>query len=217
MTVAPIYSFTEDAGRAESAAWAKFSAAKDGTEFCASWLAILCMQIGRVGGGLLLLGPDKDGSYVPAAVWPHAGRDMQYLSPAAERALTERRGIVLTSDGLPPPTRDQRSFVGYPIEVSGALHGAVVLDIAPSAEMVLQRALRPLHWASAWRSTSFASAHWRSGTRGLGRLALAMDIVATAMQQRHFAASALAVANELASRLACDRVAWASKNRAASK
>ena len=40
----------------------------------------------------------------------------------------------------------------------------------------------------------------------LGRLALAMDIVATAMQQRHFAASALAVANELASRLACDRV-----------
>jgi len=40
----------------------------------------------------------------------------------------------------------------------------------------------------------------------LSRLALAMDIVATAMQQRYFAPSALAVANELAGRLACDRV-----------
>ena len=90
--VAPIYSFTEDTARVESAAWARFSAAKDSNEFCTSWLAILCMQIERVGGGLLLLGPDKEGAYVPAAVWPHAGRDVQYLSPAAEQTLQERRG-----------------------------------------------------------------------------------------------------------------------------
>src|SRR5215468_9394199 len=105
-TAAPIYSFAEDAGRAESAAWAKFSAAKNRAEFCASWLAILCMQIERVGGALLLLGPDKDGSYVPAAVWPHAGRDLQYLSSAAERTLSERRGVVTASDGGAPATRD---------------------------------------------------------------------------------------------------------------
>src|ERR1700692_4858260 len=111
---APIYSLTQDeaATRAESAAWAKFSAAKDSAEFCASWLAILCMQIERVGGGLLLLGPDHDGAYVPAAVWPHEGRDVQYLSPAAQRALSERRGIVVASDGVSQPKRDQRAFVG---------------------------------------------------------------------------------------------------------
>jgi multidrug resistance efflux pump len=205
-TVAPIFSFTEDAGRAESAAWARFSAAKDSAEFCASWLAILCMQIERVGGGLLLLGPDKDGAYVPAAVWPHPGRDMQYLSPAAERALTERRGIVLTSDGVPSPTSEQRTFIGYPIEVSGVLHGVVVVDIAPSPEVALQRALRLLHWASAWLVDQFRKRALEERDARLGRLALAMDIVATAMQQRHFAASALAVANELAGRLPCDRV-----------
>src|SRR5215470_8513164 len=121
-TASTIYSFAEDANRAESAAWARFSSAKDSAESCASWLAILCLQVERVGGALLLLGPDKDGAYVPAAVWPHAGRDMQYLAPAAERALTERRGIVLSSDGL-PSTREQRAFIGYPIEVSGVLHG----------------------------------------------------------------------------------------------
>src|SRR3954451_15630866 len=143
---APIYSITEDATRAESAAWARFSAAKDSTEFCVSWLAILCLQIDRVGGALLLLGPDADGAYVPAAVWPHAGRDMQHLTPAAEQTLNERRGIVLGADGVSPPSRDQRAIIGYPIEVAGLLHGAVVLDMAPGPELALQRALRLLHW-----------------------------------------------------------------------
>jgi multidrug resistance efflux pump len=203
---APIYSITEDATRAESAAWARFSAAKDSAEFCTSWLAILCMQIERVGGALLLLGPDPKGAYVPAAVWPHAGRDLQYLSPAAERTLNERRGIVLAPDGTLAPKRDQHAFIGYPIEVSGVLHGAVVLDIAPGPELTLQRALRLLHWASAWLVDQFRKRALEERDARLARLALAMDIVATAMQQRNFGPSALAVANELAGRLACDRV-----------
>src|SRR5215471_16587431 len=101
---APIYSLAEDGARSESAAWARFSAAKDAAEFWASWLAIVCLQIERVGGALLLLGPDRDGAFVPAAVWPHAGRDMQYLSDAAERALSERRGVVMSADGASVPS-----------------------------------------------------------------------------------------------------------------
>src|SRR5438067_4373598 len=108
---ASIYALSEDTARAEAVAWANFSVAKDNAEFCASWLAILCMQIERVGGALLLLGPDNEGAYAPAAVWPHAGRDMQYLSGTAEQALTKRRGIVLAADGTSPPQRDQRAFI----------------------------------------------------------------------------------------------------------
>ena len=169
---APIYSFTEDPARAESAVWARFSAAKDSAEFCVSWLAILCLQIERVGGGLLLLGPDKNGAYVPAAVWPHAGRDVQYLSPAAERTLNERRGIVVAADGSSLPIRDQRVFVGYPIEVSGTLHGAVVLDVAPGPDLTLQRALRLLHWASAWLVDQFRKRALEERDARLARLAL---------------------------------------------
>ena len=198
-TASPIYSFAEDATRAESVAWAKFSAARDKSEFCTSWLTILCMQVERVGGGLLLLGPDKEGAYVPAAVWPHPGLDMQYLSPAAERALTERRGIVVPSEG-------RGAFVGYPIEVSGILHGVVVLDIGPSPDPTMQRALRLLHWASAWLIDQFRKGALEQREAQLTRMGLAMDIVATAMQERYLSASALGVANELASRLACDRV-----------
>lgn len=202
---APIYSLAEGA-HAEAAAWASFSTAKDTPEFCRSWLAIVCLQIGRVGGGLLLLGPDKEGAYAPVAVWPHAGRDLQHLSLAAERALTERRGVVVGPDGAAAPVADQRAHIGYPIEVSGVLHGAVVLDLAPAPEAALQRALRLLHWSSAWLVDQFRKQALEERDARLSRVGLAMDLFAAAIQERKAVPAALAVANELVSRLGCDRV-----------
>jgi hypothetical protein len=204
---ASIYSLAaEDHARAESVAWARFSAARNDSEFYASWLAILCAQIDRVGGALLLLGPDQSGAYAPAAVWPDASRDLQYLSSTAEKTLKERRGIIAAPDGSSPPARDQDAYVGYPIEVSGVLHGAVVLDIAPAPEAALQRALRLVHWASAWMLNPFLQRTLEHQAGQLRGTALALDLVATAFQERRFAASALAVVNELAARLQCERV-----------
>lgn len=204
---APIYSLaTEDHVRAEAAAWARFSSARDAAEFCASWLAVLCAQIERVSGALLLLGPGEKGAYTAAAVWPDPTRNMQYLGPAAERALKERRGVVVVPEGESAAGREQSAHVGYPIEVSGALRGAVVLDLAPGPAPALQRALRQLHWASAWLVDQFRQQDMQARDVRLARLALATDMVATALQERRFAASALAVANELAGRLQCERV-----------
>lgn len=204
---ASIYSIaTEDRVRAESIAWARFSAARDRSEFYSAWLAVLCSQIERVGGALLLLGPDAQGAYTPAAVWPDATRDVQYLTVAAQRVLSDRRGVVLAPDGTSPPSREQAAHVGYPIEVSGTLYGVVVLDMAPGPEAGLQRALRLLHWASIWLIDDFRQRAIAERDGRLARISLAMDLVATAAQERKFAPSALAVVNELASRLDCDRV-----------
>ena len=196
---APIYSLTtDDHARAEATAWARFSSARDAAEFCASWLAILCAQVGRANGALLLLGPERDGSFRPAATWPDATRNLQYLAPAAEKALTERRGVLVP--------REAGAFVGYPIEVSGTLRGAVALDLS-GGEHALQQALRLVYWASAWLVDQFRQQDLRERDAQLARLSLATDLVATALQERRFAAAALAVANELAARLACERVA----------
>jgi len=202
---APIYSITADA-RAQAEAWARFASARDASEFCASWLAILCVQIDRASGALLLLGPERDGAYRAAAVWPEAARKMQYLTPAAEKALNERRGIVVARDGVSAPARGESALVGYPIEVSGVLRGAVALDLAPGPEHALQQALRLVHWASAWLVDQFRQQDLKERDTRLARLALATDLVASALQERRFAPSALAVANELAARLNCDRV-----------
>ncbi len=204
---ASIYSITtEDRARAESVAWARFSAARDRSEFYSSWLAVLCSQIERASGALLLVGPDEEGAYTPAAVWPDATRDLQYLTTAAQRVLTERRGVVVAPDGVSAPTRDQATHIGYPIDIAGTLHGVVVLDMAPGPDVGLQRALRLLHWASAWLVDRFRQREAENQERLLARIGTAMDIVATATQERRFAPSALGVANELATRLKCDRV-----------
>ena len=207
MSSAPIYSIAaEDRAQAESAAWLRFSAPRDSADFCSGWLAVICTQIERVNGALLLLKSDEDGSYAAAAVWPDPSRNMQYLSAAAEKALTQRRGLVLAPDGISPPLRDQPAFVGYPIDVSGDLRGAVVLDLARGSDHELQRALRLLHWGSAWLIEQFRQQRLKEFERTLRNHSLAMDLVATAVQERSLSAATLAVANELATRLACDRV-----------
>ena len=203
---APIYSLaTDDHARAEATAWARFSSARDAAEFCASWLAILCAQVGRANGALLLLGPERDGAFRAAATWPDATRNMQYLAPAAEKALSERRGVLLPRDAA-PPAREPGALVGYPIEVSGTLRGAVALDLS-GGEQALQQALRLAYWASAWLVDQFRQQDLRERDARLARLALASDLVATAVQERRFTAAALAVANELAARMSCERVA----------
>lgn len=207
MSTAPIYAIADtDRSRAESAAWAGFSSPRDNGEFYRSWLAILCTQIDHVNGALLILGTEQEGAYATAAVWPDASRDMQYLGMAAERALKERRGIVLAADGVSAPAHDQPAHVGYPIEVSGRLYGAVVLDIASSPDLALQRALRLTHWASAWMVDQYRQAVLQQQDLRLGKLALATDLVATAMQEQRFVPSAMAVVNEIAARLQCNRV-----------
>ncbi len=206
-STASIFALTaEDSARAEVQAWAAFARARGTPEFCVSWLAVLCLQIEHVSSGLLLLGPDADGAFTPAAVWPDAARDVRHLTAAAERTLSERRGIAVAADGVSQPVRDQPAQVGYPIEVSGVLHGAVVLDIAAGPDQSLQRAMRLLHWGSAWLIDRFRQQTQQEQDARATRMALAMDLVAYAMQERRLSAAVLAVVNELSARLACERV-----------
>lgn len=201
-----IYSLqAEDRGRAEAEAWAAFSSAQNTADFCASWLAILCTQVERVSSALLLLGPNEKGAFTPAAVWPDPSRDIQHLAAAGKLALTQRRGVVVGPDNG-PPSPDKAAYVGYPIEVSGELHGAVILDLAPVPDQALQRALRLLHWASAWLVAQFREEALRRRDATVARMGLANDLVATALQESRFTQTALALANELAGQLQCDRV-----------
>jgi RND family efflux transporter MFP subunit len=131
---------------------------------------------------------------------------MQYLGSIAERALKERRGFASGADGGAAPLAGAPAFVGYPIEVGGALQGAVALHLAPSREPDLQSALRLLHWSSAWLADGYRQQWLQVQERRAARLSLASDLVATALQERLLHPTALAVANELALRLDCDRV-----------
>lgn len=200
---APIYSL-DHKGQAEAIAWAQFSAPKDSAEFCASWLSILCGQIEQVNAALVVLGPDPDGGYSAAGVWPDPSVNVQYLGPTAEAVLKERRGLVQTGTSGVKDTA--ACFVGYPIDVSGDLRGAVVLDLQSRSDAKVQQALRLLHWASAWLIDQFRQQALADQRRRTERQTLVNDVLATALQEPRLGPSALSVVNDLASRLACDRV-----------
>lgn len=205
MTSASIYSLADGShAKAESATWAQFSAPSSTAEFCNSWLAILCAQVERVNGALVLLGSGQDGSYSPVAVWPDPTLSLVHLGPTAETTLQQRRGVVSpagTTDAGPLPT-----MVGYPIEVDGLLYGAVVLDIKPRPDPEVQKVLRLVHWGSAWLIDQFRQQLLAQQQQRASRLGIANEIAATALQEKCLGASALAVANELATRLGCERV-----------
>jgi RND family efflux transporter MFP subunit len=213
MSGASIYSLAESAhGRTESAQWARFAAPATPADFCASWLALLCAQVDHAQGGLVLLGPGADGSYSPVASWPDATHDLVHLGPAAQAALQERRGVV--REGTLPAQAAPLVMIGYPIEVEGTLHGAVVLEIRPRPEAEVQRVLRQVHWGSAWLVDQFRQQAVVREKLRADRLAIASQAVATALQERPLRAAALAVANELAGRLGCERVAIGLSRRA---
>jgi RND family efflux transporter MFP subunit len=87
------------------------------------------------------------------------------------------------------------------------LHGVVVFDIAGGPHGDLQGALRQIHWASAWLIDHFRQQALQRSEAELSHVALLNEVMATALQQRGLRTSALAVANDLAARLHCDRVA----------
>jgi multidrug efflux pump subunit AcrA (membrane-fusion protein) len=202
---APVYSISDEQRvRVESAAWSRFTAPNDSAEFCSAWLALLCTRVERVRAALVLTGEEGEGAFTVAAAWPDAQRDMQYLGPTAQQALTERRGVVL--GGTATPTQESPAQVAYPIEVGGCLFAAIVLDLGGGAHADLQGTLRQIHWASAWLVDHFRQRLLQRRETELARVATLNELMATALQFRGLQPSALSVANELALRLRCDRV-----------
>jgi len=190
--------------RQESSTAAAVAGSADAQVFTQNWLAIQCRLIAGVVGGLVLLRVERDGNYAPAAVWPDVRRDMRYLTPVAQRALAERRAFT-----TPRPAGGETiggDCIAYPIEAVGMLQGVVVLDLSSRPEADLQAALRQLHWGAAGLELLFTRDAVTKVNARRERLQSVLEIVAAGAVQERFGAAAMAVANELATRLRCDRV-----------
>jgi hypothetical protein len=203
---APIHTTAEDQRvRAEAAAWRSFVAPGDDAQLVAAWLALLAGRVQRVRAGMVLLAGEDGASFSVGAVWPDPQRDLKHLGPAAQRALTERRGVLVTATGA-PALAGHNAHVAYPVALGDALCGAVVLEIGGGDLADLQTALREVHWAIAWLVDHFRAQRQRQEQAEAQRMAVLNGLVATALQHRLLRPSALAVANELCAALRCDRV-----------
>ncbi|MCK1711519.1 MULTISPECIES: HlyD family secretion protein [unclassified Bradyrhizobium] len=201
-------SSTDDAPQAsaENALWTAFAASETTGNLLSAWLALQCVEIGTTRAAALLL-PRPDGSFGPAAVWPGPLTDVTHLAVVAERALSERRGITAPAQAGAGPD-DTGLHIAYPIESRGEIHGVVVVDAAAKPGADLQRILRRLHWGAGW----IEGFVWRNRTEDvkhqLDVAAIALEMLAVADEHDGIDGAALALVNELAQRLNCERVAF---------
>lgn len=173
-----------------------------------AWLALQCGMIDGAAGGVLVLGPADVGPFKPVAQWP-AGRAVSPLvSAAAETAVVRRRGIVQGEGGEEPASGPGPNPYGvaYPILTGGRLHGVVAVEIEATGEARLRAAMRQLQWGAAWVELLLDRRRARDDEGRRERVATALDLIASAIEEPGFRAAALAVVTELATRLGCERV-----------
>lgn len=192
----------------DQAFWRDFAQPKSPEAFCQSWLAAQCHMISEVSGGVVLLAPPESGPFTPVAVWPDGRQATQDLAAAAQRALIERRSLVLRpvpegATGIPTP---DRFLVAHPILVDGRVHSIVVLDIAPRPEPKLRGVLGQLQRGAVWLELLFRREDASKDAAARARLQTVLDLVATTLEPDRFSGAAMALVTALATKLGCDRV-----------
>lgn len=185
-----------------SALWLHFSRAVTVDDFCQSWLALICHLIPQVECGTVFLetSPFPTG-FKPKGIWPSGSTDISHLEPTVQRALTQREGLLLKSEG------SRNTFeVAYPLEVDAQLHGVVVLELAPRSDVEFSHVRRQLYWASAWMEVLVRRQNPSPDDVPAKQLHSMLDMVATVCRHDRFHEAATALVTDLATTLHCDRV-----------
>ncbi len=199
-------------------AWAVFAAAPSDEVFSGAWLALQCGAIADVRAGLLLVREADGAAYVPAALWPDARQDLSYLTGAAQRALTERRGVVVGRDtGDSSGVAPGMVHVAYPVECDSELMGAVVLELQARGRAELQGVLRQLLWGVGWLEALQRRRQLAHKSQLLERASVALDLVQAVQEQATLEQAAMAVVNELATIGKADRVSLGLERRSVLK
>lgn len=185
------------------AEWRAFAQATTPEEFCATWLALQCSMIPDAQRAVVVLrGPGAE-RFVPIAYWPDAATDRARLAAVVERALVDGVGSVMRSPG--EAGAPASCAIAYPVMLGDEPRGAVALELADRPDALLQTALRQLQWGAGWLEVLLRR-HAEPDESARRRLALALHVLATFLEQPDATASATAFATELATRLDCERV-----------
>ncbi len=75
----------------QDALWRQFASAASLDAYCTKWLALQCRLIRGVAGGVVLVAPEDNRPFSPAAFWPDKSHDLKHLAEVAERALVQTR------------------------------------------------------------------------------------------------------------------------------
>jgi len=167
-----------------------------------SWLNLHCQTPQGVRSGLVVLSTGDISRLEQIVEWPQSEPEPSGLLSIARASLT-RRVIVTRQSECPMGTAADCSEIAVPLASHSALHGAVALrfeHVAQPTDPACQEMIEHL------RSGIPMLEGLMGDTRSRNRMITALELIATALAQDRSSAVAAAVATELASRLACERV-----------
>ena len=190
--------------------WLQFAETTNPKTFLQSWLSLQCRMLKGVRSAMVLLGTPDRGPFTPVAIWPTPDFNVKHLTGIAESALRERRGLLVSndSDSTPQPEKPvvANPQIAYPIEVSGRVHGVVVLEADRRFGHETQAIMRQLHWGAAWLEVMLRRADALKAAETNQRLQDVLDLVTSALEHERYQQAAMAFVTRLAMRLECDRV-----------
>ena len=184
----------------DSEYWARLTHAQDAASFTASWLDAQCRALGGVIRGAVVLRTSEAATFAPVAFWPEGVEGSPKLATVVEKALAEKR--VAIQGAKHGGRRQDVVFIAHPILVDDQLYGAAALEVEGRAESALRELVQSLGWGIGWLE---ALARRKTFT-SKARLVTVLELIATSLHHEHFQAAATAVATELATMLACERV-----------
>ncbi len=195
--------------------WKQFAEAANPKAFCQSWLALQCGMVKIARSAMVLLGAPDRGPFAPAAVWPYSDFSVKHLTGAADRALKERRGLLLKANSPQSPENVvlETHHIAYPVEVSGKIHGVVVLELYSRPLDEVQAIMRQLHWGVAWLEVMLRRAEAQKAADYNERLQMVLDLLVSVVEQERFQPAAMALVTRLATKLDCDRVSLGFEDR----
>lgn len=129
----------------------------------------------------------------------------------AERALTERQGLVIKREPETGRSDDERYEVAYPIQIQGQAHGVVAIDITARPEPEIEAVIRQLQWGAGWlevllHRVNAARPDPASAAATSARLKILLELVTSSVAHERFYSASTAFVTALATRLDCDRV-----------
>ncbi len=189
--------------------WSGLADAGNEAVFCSAWLSSQCTRISGIIAGLLMMPPPAKGLTVTSTSWPRRNPYVEDLLRLAERASSERRTVVLPAR-MEPDTSVQPVglFVALPLGSASQPVAVVAVALAAgsSAALAPENVAEQLRWGAGWLEALPWAQRSKDVSTDIARAASSLDFLAAIGEQPRLQGMAIAVANDLAARLRCDRV-----------
>ena len=205
---------------ARSASQSDWSGLTDVTSeaaYTSTWLALQCARIPNATAGLLALRSHDTDKLSVAALWPNRDIDLPNLSRLVELAFTERR-IAVSRDrtsSADTPAAAGNLLIAAPLGVSEIVGvAAISVTNRPGTRSLAPETIaEQLRWGAGWLEAVPLARRAEGNSDGLALASACTDLMIACGEQHQLHGMAIAIVNELATRLNCDRVSLGTLKR----